>query len=227
MTNEPRRFLIRSDTTEQWLKNNPLLGVGEIVADITTHKIKVGDGVHRFKELPYQFNELNLMIDTIVRLLANIDGSGTILESVRTTYELNEIYKTNINKGDICFVIEQGRFYYYDESWKPATTQLNNKNLVPVNTKNDLYIKYKYPDIGTQIYVISEEHFYFYNGSDWIRIKNSNDDIVISNVISLSELDNITHPLNGQVVYVLSQKLHYFYDGLSWKLLKDQISNNT
>ena len=44
---------LRSDTTDNWLEANPVLGVGEIVFDMTVEAFKVGDGSHSFSDLKY------------------------------------------------------------------------------------------------------------------------------------------------------------------------------
>ena len=44
---------IKRATTEEWLTNDPVLELGEIVYDTDLGEIKVGDGVHRFSELRY------------------------------------------------------------------------------------------------------------------------------------------------------------------------------
>lgn len=44
---------LRTGTTEEWLLTDPVLGVGELVYDSTYISCKIGDGSHRFSELPY------------------------------------------------------------------------------------------------------------------------------------------------------------------------------
>lgn len=44
---------LRSGTTDEWETVNPILGLGEIVYDITRQAIKIGDGEHPFKSLEY------------------------------------------------------------------------------------------------------------------------------------------------------------------------------
>lgn len=44
---------LRTGTTEEWELHNPVLGVGEIVFDITKGAIKIGDGEHTFTQLDY------------------------------------------------------------------------------------------------------------------------------------------------------------------------------
>lgn len=44
---------LRTGTTYEWETENPVLGIGEIVFDITKGSIKIGDGEHAFKDLDY------------------------------------------------------------------------------------------------------------------------------------------------------------------------------
>lgn len=44
---------IRTGTTAEWEAEDPILGIGEIVFDITAESIKVGDGAKHFTELDY------------------------------------------------------------------------------------------------------------------------------------------------------------------------------
>lgn len=44
---------LRTGTTEEWERENPVLGLGEAVFDITKGAIKIGDGEHTFKQLEY------------------------------------------------------------------------------------------------------------------------------------------------------------------------------
>ena len=39
------KIKIRRDTSTNWAASNPVLALGEIGADMTLHRIKVGDGV--------------------------------------------------------------------------------------------------------------------------------------------------------------------------------------
>lgn len=44
---------LRTGTTAEWEAENPILGIGEIVFDITKGAIKIGDGEHAFRSLDY------------------------------------------------------------------------------------------------------------------------------------------------------------------------------
>ena len=44
---------LRTGTTDEWETVNPILGLGEIVFDISKGALKIGDGEHNFKSLEY------------------------------------------------------------------------------------------------------------------------------------------------------------------------------
>ena len=48
-----KEICLRAGTHEDWLLNDPVLGFGEIVFDISYCSLKVGDGVSKFSELNY------------------------------------------------------------------------------------------------------------------------------------------------------------------------------
>ena len=50
---EYKEVCLRAGTHEEWMSNDPVLGLGEIVFDISYCSLKAGDGVHKFSELNY------------------------------------------------------------------------------------------------------------------------------------------------------------------------------
>lgn len=52
------KIKIRRDTTANWIAKNPVLALGEIGADMTLHRIKVGDGVKTWTELPFSDEDI-------------------------------------------------------------------------------------------------------------------------------------------------------------------------
>lgn len=46
-------YQLRRGASTTWTKNNPLLAAGEPGYEIDTHKIKIGDGTSKWKDLPY------------------------------------------------------------------------------------------------------------------------------------------------------------------------------
>ena len=43
----------RRDTSLNWQQTNPLLASGEMGIELDTHTFKIGDGTHRWNDLPY------------------------------------------------------------------------------------------------------------------------------------------------------------------------------
>ena len=48
-----RDIYLRSGIQSQWELIDPVLGLGEIVFDISNDSVKIGDGIRKFSELPY------------------------------------------------------------------------------------------------------------------------------------------------------------------------------
>lgn len=46
------RIQVRRDTSANWAAANPILAEGEFGLDITTHTLKIGDGVTAWSSLP-------------------------------------------------------------------------------------------------------------------------------------------------------------------------------
>lgn len=46
-------YQLRRGASATWTKNNPLLAAGEPGYEIDTHKVKIGDGTSKWKDLPY------------------------------------------------------------------------------------------------------------------------------------------------------------------------------
>jgi len=220
MGSEYGRHILRTDSSNDWKNTNPLLRLGEIVADFQQRKLKLGDGTSRYNDLPYMYDELYMFINALVRIIAKININGKLLESVDNVYTLRRVYK-NANAGDICFVTNSMTFYYYDgEYWSQITEDVNNTH--PVKDLTELNNISSNINEGTLVYVQSEKHFYFFDGNEWKKLRNYNDDFEY--IVSVDELSTkCSNPRYGQIVYILSKKQHYFYDGLEWKPLLLQL----
>jgi hypothetical protein len=48
---------LRRDSAERWLENDPVLFQGELGADLTNKKLKLGDGFNEWSKLPYLNSE--------------------------------------------------------------------------------------------------------------------------------------------------------------------------
>lgn len=46
------RIIVRRDTADKWAEFDPVLGDFEAALDLTNDVMKLGDGVHRWSELP-------------------------------------------------------------------------------------------------------------------------------------------------------------------------------
>ena len=70
------KIKIRRDTTANWTAVNPVLDLGEIGADMTQHRLKVGDGLTAWNNLPFCDPELvnNLMTGGIDKALTAEQG---------------------------------------------------------------------------------------------------------------------------------------------------------
>jgi hypothetical protein len=54
----PIEILLRRDTTENWLKHNPILLKNELSIMIDSPLFKIGDGVSKWADLPFYKLEL-------------------------------------------------------------------------------------------------------------------------------------------------------------------------
>ena len=53
MSNDANKVIIRSDSSSNWFAKNEILPKGEIVSELDTDRIKIGDGVLSWQNLPY------------------------------------------------------------------------------------------------------------------------------------------------------------------------------
>ena len=73
----------------EWTAKNPLLQRGEIGAESDTHKIKVGDGVTYWNDLPYTYDDAGANTD-----LSNLTATGKANISAQGTYDSGATYST-------------------------------------------------------------------------------------------------------------------------------------
>lgn len=117
------KIRIRRDTSENWAGANPLLLLGEIGADISLNRIKVGDGNKAWNDLGWINGDLYNAVQSILKLITKETG-GSLKDPVNTASELATKYPLPV-KGDIVYVINEERFYYYDGTrWKPITQEM-------------------------------------------------------------------------------------------------------
>lgn len=217
------KFEIRTDTFENWRKNNPRLKNAELVGDSTYKRLKMGNGRTLYNNLPYLYHDLYDMVEVLIRLLCTIENvsGSTILESVDTLFTLESTYP-NPKKGDIVYITTLKEFYYYNGTkWVQA---IYNRITEPdiVNTYEDLAIKYPSPKTGLLVLVKNDNHYYFYNNDSWIRIKNTNDEC--DAVVKISDLSTACpNPRMGQIVYIIGETCHYYWNGSKWDKVCKQI----
>lgn len=118
------KILIRRGDNAAWKSSNPILREGELAADTTLKRLKVGDGSSTWNNLKYYYEDLYDSVTAVVKMMAGITGSGTLLEPVQSASELTTKYPSAQN-GDICFVVGEKKFYYKTASGWTATVAAN------------------------------------------------------------------------------------------------------
>lgn len=114
------KIQIRRDSSANWGTSNPTLALGELGADMTLHRLKVGDGTSAWSALPWINGDVYSNLESILRMLSGITG-GSLKDPVPTLADLGTTYPSP-NVGDICYVINEKKFYTWDGSaWKPLT----------------------------------------------------------------------------------------------------------
>lgn len=87
------RLLLRRSTSKKLKIENPLLRAGEPLFEIDTNELKIGDGIHRYKDLPYVIvntfvpgpspdepEEGYLLTDMYDRLIVDINDNYIIVD---------------------------------------------------------------------------------------------------------------------------------------------------
>jgi len=107
-------ILLRRDTSKNWFLHNPVLEQKEFVIEKDTNRIKKGDGVLNYYDLPYflgSFKKINifngrLYVPAIIRRGSSIDANDNniLLE------EFEPFYETDTDKNKI----GDGRTKYKD-----------------------------------------------------------------------------------------------------------------
>ena len=57
------QYLIRRDSAANWSTANPVLGQGELAAELDTGKLKIGDGTTAWDSLAYMATIPNIVLD--------------------------------------------------------------------------------------------------------------------------------------------------------------------
>lgn len=106
------RILLRKDTNANWSLYNPILAHGEIIYVTDTNKLKIGDGIHTFLELPEfpQFDSESIYPDDafeISNTSITLDGTEQTILSYNPTLSKEVsgwIDFTNVTSGDTIIV---------------------------------------------------------------------------------------------------------------------------
>jgi hypothetical protein len=72
----PGRFQVRRDTATNWTDNNPRLADGEMGYETNTGRMKIGDGMNLWRDLPY-FPSASTLYGIIDGGLPNSDYTDT------------------------------------------------------------------------------------------------------------------------------------------------------
>ena len=76
-------FQVKRGTAERWLEVNPVLKQGEPGYEFDTHRLKIGDGIKYWTELPYIGIQDVITVDTLDDL-TKLNGDINILYKVET-----------------------------------------------------------------------------------------------------------------------------------------------
>ena len=106
------KIQIRRGTSAEWETQNPILALGEIGADMTLRRLKVGTGSDTWKNLGWINGDMDSSLEQVLRMLSGITG-GSLLDPVDSVSDLSSTYP-NPTKGDMVFVRNADSFYYWD-----------------------------------------------------------------------------------------------------------------
>lgn len=117
-------FLMRSDTSENWKNNNPVLRQGEEGYETDTGKRKVGDGSAEWKKLPYCDDTLFKAIDDSAEQLTSKIATTAAEERI-----LSDNTYSNALKGSVSgAVLNLGDVSPLKHN---MSVRIRNKNLIP------------------------------------------------------------------------------------------------
>lgn len=143
----------RHDTSSNWSLNDPILSFGEYGVEDDTHRIKRGDGVHKWADLDYEsFGLENLIATTAAEIsydnketgISKIDVQAVLdylienLISLRQEVDLKEVIKNKVYKieavkvNDVTYPSTKAVYEYIQNLMK-------DKTLVPTNPETGTY----------------------------------------------------------------------------------------
>lgn len=107
------RIQVRRDYAYKWLQVNPILAEGEVGFVIDTNRLKIGDGLHHWNDLPYLSPDSSEAIDIMKQLEDYTYDKSTIEKKFIDNQEM--ISYMNSKEGEILNTVEQ-KYYTKDES---------------------------------------------------------------------------------------------------------------
>ena len=129
------RIQLRNDLKATWEQKNPVLLVGEVGIELDTNKIKIGDGITAWSDLPYAGADEQQIKDLIA---AEEDNFTTVVPNAdeEDTAAIARVC-TEPKKGDICVIKREfttGKYsytgYVYDGSnWGAMDGNYNAENV--------------------------------------------------------------------------------------------------
>ena len=93
---------IKRGTSAQWASSNPILRLGELGADMTLRRLKVGNNVDTWANLDWINGDMDSSLEQVLRMLSGITG-GSLLDPVDSVSDLSSTYPSP-TKGDMVFV---------------------------------------------------------------------------------------------------------------------------
>ena len=114
------RIFMRRDSFDNWFNNNPILAIGQIGYDATIKKIKIGDGVTRWNNLPYFALETDLDTESVSCYYQSAEewGEDTSLISQQNVFYVYTDHQTVEKDGELISIpglkIGDGQSYVVD-----------------------------------------------------------------------------------------------------------------
>jgi hypothetical protein len=150
-----------------WADKNPLLQRGEIGYEVDTHKVKVGDGVTYWNDLPYTYDEVGQPTSTADYQMGNAQGGWTTMSEAQqkainsgatttnigqiatnTTNISNHVSNTNNPHNVTASQVGLGNVDNTSDADKPISTA----------TQDALDLKANIADLGTAAYTDSTDY---------------------------------------------------------------------
>ena len=122
-------LLIRNDSAANLRLRNPILRKGELCAEIDTYKLKLGDGINAFNDLPYISGE-SIIAEGLMRFVGVATTeitNGSIFDPQISGYDF-----ADKQTGDVIFY-DGKEFIWSGTQWE----QFGDENIVVTPNIND------------------------------------------------------------------------------------------